>query len=71
MGNLLEIGPQGMLAKDPVAPPPDSTFLKGQIPHATLEMLQGCGHSAMRENPSRCYRAVWPFLQAAESDSSR
>lgn len=57
--------------KDPVAPPPDAVFLKSKIPRATLAILEGCGHSPMKEQPERFDREVWKFLQAEESGSSR
>lgn len=57
--------------KDPIAPLKDASFLKSNIPQATLKILEGCGHSPMQEQPARFNREVWKFLQAAESGSSR
>ena len=57
--------------KDPIAPPADAMYLKSKIPRATLAMLEGCGHSPMKEQPERFDREVWKFLQAEESGSSR
>jgi len=57
--------------KDPIAPPQDASYLKGQIPQAVLTLLDGCGHSPMQEQPARFNQEVWKFLQAAESGSSK
>jgi pimeloyl-ACP methyl ester carboxylesterase len=52
--------------KDPVAPPRGAVYLKGKLPHATLTILEGCGHSPMQEQPARFDREVWKFLRAEE-----
>jgi len=57
--------------KDPIAPRADAMYLKSKIPRATLTILEGCGHSPMKEQPERFDREVWKFLQAEESGSSR
>jgi len=58
-------------AKDPVAPLKDAAYLKSQIPHASLKIFEGCGHSPMQEQPARFHQELWNFLQATESGSSK
>ena len=58
-------------AKDPVAPPQDAPLLKSKIPHATLKVLEKCGHSPMKEQPELFNQEVEKFLQAAASGSSK
>jgi pimeloyl-ACP methyl ester carboxylesterase len=57
--------------KDPIAPRADARYLKSKIPRATLTIVEGCGHSPMKEQPERFDREVWKFLQAEDSGSSR
>ena len=57
--------------KDPIAPLRDAEYLKNKLPQATLTILEGCGHSPMREQPARFDREVGKFLQAEELGSSR
>jgi pimeloyl-ACP methyl ester carboxylesterase len=57
--------------KDPIAPLRDAEYLKSKLSQATLTILEGCGHSPMREQPARFDREVGKFLQAEELGSSR
>ncbi len=58
-------------AKDPVAPPQDAPLLKTRIPHASLKVLDQCGHSPMQDQPELFNQEVEKFLQAAASGSSK
>jgi len=57
--------------KDPIASPEDASFLKSQIPLASLKILEECGHSPMLEQPERFNQELDKFFQAAETDSPR
>lgn len=58
-------------SRDPIAPPADAIFLQGQIPQATLVILQGVGHSPMKEEPFLFNQELHRFFQATASGSSK
>ncbi|MEV6958264.1 alpha/beta hydrolase [Streptomyces sp. NPDC051207] len=49
-------------AEDPIAPPAEGTGLAALLGNASLDRIDGCGHTPMAERPERFSLAVQQFL---------
>ncbi len=48
--------------EDPISPPAEGTRLAGLLGNASLDRIDGCGHTPMAERPERFSLAVQQFL---------
>ncbi|MFF0506733.1 alpha/beta fold hydrolase [Streptomyces fimicarius] len=57
---------------DPVAPPAEAEALAGELGgHASIERIDGCGHTPMAERPERFSLAVQQFLATLSAGTPR
>ncbi|WP_394781368.1 alpha/beta fold hydrolase [Undibacterium sp.] len=50
--------------KDMMTPPKATTTLTKAMPHATVTMIENCGHSLMAEQPDAVLSALYGFMRA-------
>ena len=51
--------------QDGVVSPEDGRLLAGAIPHSTLVMINGAGHTPMKDRRETFQRVVYEFLSGA------